>query len=830
MELSGNFQFTFFILAHWEQILLFIISWICFYVVGLFFLDYGIGQYHSSYLKRWVIICKALFLSTFIIACTLLELLTFEILDVIDPLIRQFIWTASFTLLCIILNVLIPGVLTATICVHFEVPHIMTGIISVSSLLIFRSMTAFLRVFLPLDETKLVESNERFHSGPAPPASTVTDLFGFNFQISISLIAIVGTVIAAVIAGFATVSFPIEQLVTPFSINDETLKERQVFLLSVVQTVVKKKKSLLLLKQKQSAVKSVTKMSSLGVPDVETGRMFTPLSSPMTMRSESSLMTPVDSPASISNSGLSLGNNNIWFSNSILHRHSGLNGLNKDASAEYTVDELSEPPSAPPTPTIMADSNQFKYVGFGKNYHHDSTESFDDVADGPISFQSAYTANAFSLSGTLSGPLSRNSTSSRFSYHVTYLRLRAWYRYAALVKWCKNGCSPMVAYKAFRGSTSSIVSRCKILVSCAYHESRSRCCSIRAKPRHTNSPFRGSKCAICANKAFCEHAKQTSWWDVLWLTINNNLLWLYYGLVRVWRSLSAGAFFVADFVSWNVCGTKLAELIADDDTFVFPTSENRQTQKLVNEISIVQKEVSRLERLSDELVLEIVSMKESLEKIALSVTYWGMMLRVSGQYLTLMGLFRFVFGMWRIGWYITAGRYFTVSQQSDNVSSFLEFVVLYLHLNIDLEPWSPILGFVYIACMTLLHIRAFFISTEQFAKLGVLSTSTEIYSLVLAYMAGAYSVAGVMFLRSQLPRYRRKAVTAALGENLVLDFYFWLFDVLFILSTLLSCCYFFIDYRRKKRLNTVISSNGGASSSNEINCRTVLHDCFKFQV
>ena len=121
-------------------------------------------------------------------------------------------------------------------------------------------------------------------------------------------------------------------------------------------------------------------------------------------------------------------------------------------------------------------------------------------------------------------------------------------------------------------------------------------------------------------------------------------------------------------------------------------------------------------------------------------------------------------------------------------------------------------------CMALLHVRAFILGISHFSKLGIVNTSTEIYSLVLAYLAGSYSVAGVLFLRCQLPLRRRKAVTMALGEDIVLDFYFWLFDVVFICSALTTFALCLLDIQRKRRLRClVIDANELAAARKDRN-------------
>jgi hypothetical protein len=44
-------------------------------------------------------------------------------------------------------------------------------------------------------------------------------------------------------------------------------------------------------------------------------------------------------------------------------------------------------------------------------------------------------------------------------------------------------------------------------------------------------------------------------------------------------------------------------------------------------------------------------------------------------------------------------------------------------------------------------------------------------------------------------------VTIDLGEDMRFDFFFWLFDAIFVVSTCGSMCYLMLEFVRKKRLN-----------------------------
>lgn len=66
----------------------------------------------------WAVSCKSIFLITFILACTLLELLSLEIFDIMSLSLRELFWTIILGLLCLLLNVVIPAASIITIGLH----------------------------------------------------------------------------------------------------------------------------------------------------------------------------------------------------------------------------------------------------------------------------------------------------------------------------------------------------------------------------------------------------------------------------------------------------------------------------------------------------------------------------------------------------------------------------------------------------------------------------------------------------------------------------------------------------------------------------------------
>ena len=134
---------------------------------------------------------------------------------------------------------------------------------------------------------------------------------------------------------------------------------------------------------------------------------------------------------------------------------------------------------------------------------------------------------------------------------------------------------------------------------------------------------------------------------------------------------------------------------------------------------------------------------------------------------------------------IRSGDFSHVREKSD-----IEYIIALVseYCGLDIIDWNIFLHLVLVGSLGLMQIRAFLGSMMRMAKLGLLSTNTELYALVLAYLSGLYFLASVVLIRTQLPLVYRKGITVALGP---FDFaiFSWLFDCLFVLSSICSVTY-----------------------------------------
>lgn len=899
------------VFSSWHHVIIFLTSWVCFFIGGRLFFDNGVGQYHSSHLKNWVSICKALFLSTFVIACSLLELITFEILDFMHPTFRQLLWTACLSSLCLLLNVLIPGVLAATICVHLDLPDVLCSAISIASVLFFQLGSMFIKVFLPLSRR------------PDLASPSMSQLFSFDFQASVSLIAIVGTAIAAIIGGFATVSFPMEQLFVPDCVDAVAVKGREDFLKTVMTAISKKKSTLLNLVLRirndwdinsVSTPVSVVAGSAQAADALLQPHDFSPspkhatktptrdvsFSSLVDFEQSTNSLQPVpvsspsrqfDSPAETRSPSLSshlplspqplLGShypitpsstapsttpmlatplNKVPFSPFPWHQRNHLISKTKTISSSSSSSSSSLTPpldhgqedsasfhsKSIATPPVEGSSVVFRGLMGRHGPHGTDSPPSAQQSENPAPDNKIHHSLGYALALPHVHPQPKPSDASSLSSSPPPLppSLALWYairphalRLCRAVEVCVGwlglamqgvvdatfgpGARATAARTLRRLRADLIYSAGLLWQWCVVRRGRSGLVARRRPCRHDSR----ISCveALCPNASnLNSHADQLhdDCSDCCGERVNLQAtsacravsVWLMRAVDRVMETCMLGWQGSRALLMGLHCdgsdgvsnGEKVSSTTLSPGCAPFPVHSRPRDAE--SELARLRADIKMLEQLAEELFLELVCLQESRDRVLRSNSPWGQILRVSGYVLTLVGMVKLGTGTYRVCSFFIGGKFESMSQQADNVTSVLSFALVHLRLTLDVSVWSPIIGAAYMACMALLHVRGFIVSMQQFAKLGVLNTSTEIYSLVLAYMAGSYSVACVLFLRTQLPLWRRRGVTIALGEEMMLDFYFWLFDMIFILTSIVSAVCLTLDFRRKTRLNAVANN------------------------
>jgi len=626
---------------------LFLTTWAVFLMAGKWFFETGLGQYHATSSKQLARLCKVIFLVTFVAACNLLELMTFEILDLLHPTLRQLAWTLSLALLCSLLNLLIPAVFATSVATTIlGIRRTKAFGIGVGCVLVFQICTWSLGKMLTWFEAAPFGITSRVTS-TSFISFLYSQIFLVDLQTSVAYIALSGTATAAIIAGFSTVSFPLEQIMVLRGIDTALLNSRERSLTEVLALIAEKKKMLLMNKSRR-----------------KDGLLLAlPLATDGTASSAQSTSSS-SVPHQVATSPMQ--------QSTALHHRPNMKGMAAASASSSSSTKKDSTNKA--RQIIISKISTVWYILLQKIglAHKVLSSIFPAIGGGVGLGGSGRRIRFFSLDGGL----------------VT-------------------------------GSGSS----------------------------GGGSGASGSGGGGGGGGGG-----------------------LYYD--QILNSRRAGT------------GSPGTDGVVGGD-------EHRTT---------LLSEVSFLEQMSEDIYLDIVNLKELQSQAEYAQTLMGRVLRFMGHALSIVAILRLLVGLWHVAGFVLGDTFEGISSQPDVVVSMLSMIVVYLRVQIDVVAWSPLLNCCLISSLALMQVRAFIGTTQQLARLGFLSTSTEHYALTLAFLAGNYFVASVVLLRTQLPLRYRRGITIALGEDFQFDFFFWLFDFLFVFSSLAAALFLWYDHSKAHQL------------------------------
>ena len=88
--------------------------------------------------------------------------------------------------------------------------------------------------------------------------------------------------------------------------------------------------------------------------------------------------------------------------------------------------------------------------------------------------------------------------------------------------------------------------------------------------------------------------------------------------------------------------------------------------------------------------------------------------------------------------------------------------------------------------MIVSSIRGFLVVLQKVVHIYCKNISPNTISVLFGYLMGAYCVSAVMLLRMSLPEHYRGMLDDVLGKNIKFPFFHRWFDVIFLVSVLLS--------------------------------------------
>ncbi|KAG0243688.1 Golgi pH regulator B [Actinomortierella wolfii] len=188
-----------------------------------------------------------------------------------------------------------------------------------------------------------------------------------------------------------------------------------------------------------------------------------------------------------------------------------------------------------------------------------------------------------------------------------------------------------------------------------------------------------------------------------------------------------------------------------------PEAENLQNLK---------QEVAALEGISRQLFLDIDDMYMEKSRLELAKTWQG---KYSNAFINI--LFN------RIG-------------STDPITATLTRFIAHTNMKIDVRFWSQQLSFFFVGLMIFLSIRGLLSQLLKFFRAFSRRVSSSNIILFLAQLMGLYFLSSILMMRSSLPEEYRSIISDALGK-LEFDFYQRWFDVIFLISGLVSIVFLY---------------------------------------
>ena len=252
------------VLSHLSErhFLIFLLSWFIFLILGRALIRARQGRVGRG--KHAVGV--NIFLVTFVAACSLIQLVVLELsgsepvdADIVHslgllgnikylmsflylhPNLRQIAWNVTLYFLCFLMNVIIPIVGTIILFRgQFKRSPSKMMASSVLTFVLYQFLLWSIGQILPVNNTKVgfydLDRNKSFFYF----------LFYRSLQQSVAHLAVVGTAFSALINGFASVNFPLEQIMTMKDVDKSVVRERDIQLKHILRGIINRKKKIAL--------------------------------------------------------------------------------------------------------------------------------------------------------------------------------------------------------------------------------------------------------------------------------------------------------------------------------------------------------------------------------------------------------------------------------------------------------------------------------------------------------------------------------------------------------------------------------------------------------
>lgn len=208
-------------------------------------------------------------------------------------------------------------------------------------------------------------------------------------------------------------------------------------------------------------------------------------------------------------------------------------------------------------------------------------------------------------------------------------------------------------------------------------------------------------------------------------------------------------------------------------------------------INIPKEEIHELnsyEELSRQLYLELVDLHNTKKRISESKT-------IKGRWFNFLGYFFSIYCAYKI-FMCTINIIFDRVGKKDPITQGSEILTHRLGMDVDLTAFAQPLSFIMVGVLVLTSIRGLLINLTKFFYAISSSETSNAIVMFFAQLMGMYFVSSVLLMRMNVPPEYREIITEVLGESLQFKFYHRWFDIIFLISALLSILFLYIAHKQ----------------------------------
>ncbi|KAF9285501.1 hypothetical protein BGZ68_003812 [Mortierella alpina] len=208
----------------------------------------------------------------------------------------------------------------------------------------------------------------------------------------------------------------------------------------------------------------------------------------------------------------------------------------------------------------------------------------------------------------------------------------------------------------------------------------------------------------------------------------------------------------------------------------------------------LRQELMALEGISRQLFLDIDDLYVEKSRLEHAKTW-------QGQYSNLMGYIFSIYCLYKLAMALI-NTIFRRTGSTDPITAIISKFISHTNMTIDVRFWSQQLSFFFVGLMIILSIRGLLQELSKFFRATSRHVSSSNVILFLAHLMGLYFLSSILMMRQSLPMEYRSIISDSLGA-LEFDFYHRWFDVIFLISGLVSIAFLYFVHKASGSSNVL---------------------------